>query len=167
MQHPSTVINFTTNQTLFFLNILLTSFSFPVSRTYKGHRGFPSSCRSPASEVRCLVPERVARPVAKPGVPLTRFARLSEFFSTTLATSSVLRTLFDFGLSAVCEVFALSTPAEIALLGHPLSAFRSSPEFHRSGAVAPCALSGSVGQLPPMRSLPLRRFLNSGQPLTS
>jgi hypothetical protein len=44
-------------------------------------------------------------------------------------------------------------------------AFRSSPEYHHSGAVAAVPLhQGSVRQLPPLQSLPLRRLPDSGQP---
>jgi len=52
-------------------------------------------------------------------------------------------------------------------LGFPLLAFRSSPESHHSVAVAAGTfIRPYTQQLPPVRSLPLRRLSNSGQPLT-
>jgi len=52
-------------------------------------------------------------------------------------------------------------------LSSPLLAFRSSPEYHHSGAAAPGPLlQFPCRRLPLLRSLPLRRFPDSGQPLT-
>lgn len=51
-------------------------------------------------------------------------------------------------------------------LDSPLLAFRSSPECCHSSAAASLSLK-TAWQLPSLRFLPLRRFPNNGQPLTS
>jgi hypothetical protein len=97
-----------------------------------------------------------------------RSARLSEFISTGLATVLVLRSLFGLGLSGLpVRSSSCRGPKDFDILGFSSLSLsllsRVSPLCRRCRRFLHQAL---WQQLPPLRSLPLRRYSGSGQPLT-
>jgi len=102
--------------------------------------------------------------LARSSNTLLRSARLSEFFSTRLATLSVLRSLFGLGLSGLPVRFSpCRAPEDFDILGF------SSLSLSLLSRVLPlcCRCCRFLHQalwlqLPPLRFLPLRRFSTMG-----